>query len=221
MNTAAPLIFAHRGVISGSFPENSLSAFREAVFTGTAVELDLRITRDGIPVVFHDRTLKRMCGDSRRISAVTYEELGRLRLIGTDESIPTLEQVLELVSGKVPLLIETKLPKRYIWNHRLDRKTAELLKKYDGEYLLQSFNKYSMRYMKRKLPKMKCGILSGKLYPEPDGFDFVSYRLIDVTPQKMDALKKKYGVVFLWSTSHLTDDERRKAVQLSPDGLIV
>ncbi|MBQ5318088.1 MAG: hypothetical protein J6K17_03225 [Oscillospiraceae bacterium] len=137
-------IFAHRGLANKSFPENSLSAFNEAVFLRQGIELDVRITKDRIPVVFHDKTLKRMCGDKRRVSACTYDELSTLYLLGTEEKIPTLEEVLELVKGKVPLLIEAKLPKRFPWHHRLERAMLPLLKKYKGEYRLQSFNRYSI-----------------------------------------------------------------------------
>lgn len=213
--------FAHRGVISGSFPENSLGAFGECVFLRRGIELDVRITKDGVPVVFHDKTLKRMCGDGRRISACTYEELRTLRLLDTEEKIPSLEDVLSLVAGKVPLLIETKLPRYIPWTHRLEKAMLPLLKKYRGEYLLQSFNRYSIRYMKRKLPKIKCGILSGANYSEPDGFDFISYRHKGLTGTKMAELKRKYGEVFLWTNKRLSEGELKKViVEFNPDGII-
>lgn len=213
--------FAHRGVISGSFPENSLGAFSECVFGGKGIELDVRITSDGVPIVFHDKTLKRMCGDNRKVSACTYEELRGLCLLGTEEKIPMLEEVLSLVDGKVPLLIETKLPRYILWTHRLEKSMLPLLKKYKGKYLLQSFNRYSMRYMKRKLPNIKCGILSGANYSEPDGFDFISYRRKGLTEQKMTELKRKYGEVLLWTNTRLSEDElKRVTAEFAPDGII-
>ncbi|MBQ8786386.1 MAG: glycerophosphodiester phosphodiesterase [Oscillospiraceae bacterium] len=214
-------IFAHRGLVSGSFSENSLSAFREAVFMKKGIELDVRITNDGVPVVFHDKTLKRMCGDKRKVSDCTYDEICTLHLLDTEEKIPTLDEVLSLVAGKVPLLIEIKLPKRFLWHHKLEKAMLPLLKKYKGEYLLQSFNKYSMRYMKRKLPKVKCGILSGNNYSEPDGFDFISYRLKGLTPKKMSSLKEKYNEIFLWTGKQLSEAELKKVIaEYRPDGII-
>lgn len=213
--------FAHRGIISGSFPENSLGAFRECAFFGKGIELDVRITKDGIPVVFHDSTLSRMCGDKRKVSACTYEELTRLSLLDTKEKIPTLEEVMTLVEGKVPLLIETKLPRYLPWYPKLEKAVLPMLKRYDGEYLLQSFNRYSMRYLKRKLPEIKCGILSGANYSEPDGFDFISYRRKGLNSNKMTELKRKYGEVFLWTNKQLSDDELKVMnTEFHPDGVI-
>lgn len=193
------LIFAHRGLSDKNAPENSIAAFRRAVDAGLGIELDVRLTKDRIPVVFHDKTLRRMCSDPRKISALTLEELKKLRLSGTGQTIPTLAEALEAIDGRVPLLVETKLPKRHIWFHTLERMMLPILRSYSGELLLQSFNKYSMRFIKRKLPEIQCGILSGSLYPEPEGFDFISYKLSGLTPQKAASLRRKYPRVFVWT----------------------
>lgn len=216
------LIFAHRGLVGDEFPENSLGAFRNTINAGMGIELDLRLTRDGVPVVFHDKTLRRMCGDMRKISAIDSAELSRLRLNGTDEKIPTLEEVLRLVNGAVPLLIELKLPKRHMWHRRLERKLLLILENYKGEYMLQSFNKYSMKYMKRKLPKIKCGILSGDCYSEPSGFDFINYRLSCLTAEKTASLRKKYPLVFGWISGNMTSEEASEKMNaLGLDGAVI
>lgn len=216
------LIFAHRGLIDDKFPENSLGAFGNAINAGIGIELDLRLTRDGVPVVFHDRTLRRMCGDLRKVSAIDSAELRKLRLNGTDEKIPALEEALKLVNGAVPLLIELKLPKRHMWHRRLERKILPMLKNYKGEYMLQSFNKYSMRYMKRQLPTVKCGILSGDCYSEPSGFDFINYRLSCLTKEKTAALRKKYPLVFGWISGNMTSEEASTAMNaLGLDGAVI
>lgn len=216
------LIFAHRGLVGDKFPENSLGAFRNTINAGVGIELDLRLTRDGVPVVFHDKTLRRMCGDMRKVSAINSAELRRLRLNGTDEKIPTLEEVLKLVNGAVPLLIELKLPKRHMWHRRLERKILPILKDYKGEYMLQSFNKYGMKYMKRQLPQVKCGILSGDCYSEPSGFDFINYRLSCLTEEKTAALRKKYPLVFGWISGNMTSEEASaKMNALGLDGAVV
>ena len=98
--------YAHRGYHDRSDrPENSLAAFRAACELGYGIELDIHLTADGQIVVFHDDTAERMCGDPRRISDCTYEELSLLRLKDSNESIPLFSDVLSLVDGQVPLLI--------------------------------------------------------------------------------------------------------------------
>ncbi len=222
MQNKEKLIFAHRGDFGSSVPENSLSAFQRAIDRGLGIELDVRLTKDGVPVVFHDKTLRRMCGDSRKVSKITYEELKKLRLKGSDEGVPTLEQALELIGGKVPLLVETKLPKRKTLSRRLERRILPLLRDYKGEFGFQSFNAGSVRYLKRHMPQIKCGFLSGSLYPEPSGFDFISYKLAGMTEKKAAELKKRYPMVLGWSVIPLSDEEKSYALEiLDLDGIII
>lgn len=91
-------------------PENSLPAFARAAEQGYAIELDIQITKDGRIVVFHDDTMKRMCGNEGKISDYTYEELQQFHLGDSTEKIPLLREVLQTVDGRVPLLIEIKMP---------------------------------------------------------------------------------------------------------------
>ena len=104
------LLFAHRGLWSGRerIPENSLPAFRRAVAAGYAIELDVQLTKDGQAVIFHDNTLHRMCGVQGNVHDYTFLELQQFSLDNTKEKIPLLSQVLQLVNGQVPLLIELK-----------------------------------------------------------------------------------------------------------------
>ena len=101
--------YAHRGLHGESIPENSLAAFAEAKRAGYGVELDVRLSRDGRLVVFHDDTLLRMCGVDGKVSDYTYGELSKMRLLGTDEKIPLFSQVLDLLGGEVALLVEIKM----------------------------------------------------------------------------------------------------------------
>lgn len=216
------MIFAHRGLDDEKLPENSLGAFRNAIQADIGIELDVRLSKDGVPVVFHDKTLKRMCDDLRMVSAVGFAELRQLRLNGTSEKIPSLEETLELVEGRVPLLIELKLPKRHMWHRRLERKCLPLLKGYSGEYMLQSFNRYGMTYMKRQLPEVKCGILSGDCYSEPSGFDFINYRLSCLTAEKTSELREKYPLVFGWTSKGMTPREATERMNaLGLDGAVI
>ena len=103
-------LVAHRGLHDSAkgVPENSLAAFQLAIERGHAIELDLRITADRQVVVFHDSTLERMTGVPGQVDRWVLADLKKLRLLGTEQCIPTLDEMLELVNGQVPLLIEIK-----------------------------------------------------------------------------------------------------------------
>ena len=103
--------YAHRGLHDnkGDAPENSLAAIRNAVEKGYGIEFDVQLTRDRIPVVFHDETLKRVCGAEGNVRDYTYEELQAFPLLASQERIPLLADVLAAVDGRVPLIIEIKI----------------------------------------------------------------------------------------------------------------
>ena len=94
-------LYAHRGLHDNATeaPENSMAAFRKAVDAGFGIELDIQLTKDRIPVVFHDFTLKRVCGGEGKISDYTYEELQQFHLCDSVEKIPKFEDVLKMVDG--------------------------------------------------------------------------------------------------------------------------
>ncbi len=131
--------FAHRGLYDEdqTVPENSLPAFEKACSAGYGIELDVQLSEDGKVVVFHDDDLKRACGIDRPVSGCTYFELHGMRLFGTDERIPLFADVLELVAGRVPLIVELKTGDR---NAELCEKALDLLRGYDGAYCVESFD---------------------------------------------------------------------------------
>lgn len=133
------LYIAHRGLhdLKENTPENSLAAFRAAIEHGFAIEIDIHLTADGEVVVFHDDTLQRMCGVDGRPEEKTLAELKQLRLQGTDEQIPTLQECLDTVSGKTPLLIEFKCSSGSC--KALCRAADTILSTYQGAYCVQSF----------------------------------------------------------------------------------
>ena len=149
--------YAHRGLHDEATPENSPAAFHAAIAAGYGIELDVRLTADKIPVVFHDPTLSRVCGCEGTVSSMTLEELRACRLGSSDEGIPTLAEFLALVAGQVPLLIEIKGEDG---NTDICEKTAELLDNYDGLFSVQSFNPLYLRWFKLNRP----GFLRGLLY---------------------------------------------------------
>ena len=152
--------FAHRGLFGGEIPENSLSAFKRAVENKIAVEFDVHLTQDDKLIVFHDDDLKRMCGVDKLTDKCTYDELSALRLAGTEEKIPTFEEVLDVIGGKVPILLEIKQSKAGR-NAETCRAVAEVLKQYNGECVIESFNPMILSTMRKLLPDVSYGQLSG------------------------------------------------------------
>jgi len=148
--------YAHRGLHSDGKPENSIAAFEAAVQAGYGIELDVRLSKDGELVVFHDDTLDRMTGEVGRVDARTLAELKEIKLAGTEFVIPTFREVLDLVDGRVPLLVELKGEDT---NVSLCEKLAVLLRNYEGMYCLESFNPLLIGKMKKHLPNAFRGLL--------------------------------------------------------------
>ena len=139
-------IIAHRGIFDNrKVPENSIKAFKNALNKGYAIELDIRLTKDNKIVVFHDDVLGRMTKKKGNIKNLTFEELQKIKLINTDYTIPSLDEVLSLVNGKVPLLIELKSSSR---SHRLEKELIKKLDEYKGEFAVQSFNPFIISYFR-------------------------------------------------------------------------
>lgn len=147
---------AHRGFhsLDKSIPENSLLAFKKAIDYGYSIELDINILKDGNVVVFHDENLKRMCKKDIKLTEVTYDQIKNLNLLNTNERIPLLTDVLSLVDGKVPLLIELK-PKGDIY--RLCEAFMILIKGYQGKYAIQSFNPKVLNWFRKNYPDIIRG----------------------------------------------------------------
>lgn len=157
--------YAHRGFYDNAegAPENSLKAFQMAVDKGYGIELDVQLTRDKIPVVFHDSSLNRICHQEGTIRDYTYEELGKLRLCFSDERIPRLQEVLQLVDGRTPLIIEIKCETR---NIEVCRYVYELLRDYKGVYCIESFNPLAVRWFRKQMPNLISGQLSTNFMKE-------------------------------------------------------
>ena len=151
--------YAHRGLHrqDKSVPENSLAAFRAAVEYGYGVELDVHLSADGALVVFHDDTLERVCGVPGAIEEKSLAELRQLRLCGTEYGIPTLEEVLDVLGGRVPLILEIKRGSR---NRELCEKTYAVLRTYAGPVCIESFDPFIVRWFRRNAPELLRGQLS-------------------------------------------------------------
>ena len=149
--------YAHRGYHGEGRAENSISAFRAARDMGYGIELDVRLSKDGELVVFHDHTLDRVTGVSGRVVDKTAAELAEIHLSGTEDTIPTFRQVLDLIDGAVPLLIEIK---QAPGEDSPVEKLVELLEGYHGDYIFESFNPIALRRLRALAPDVPRGFLS-------------------------------------------------------------
>lgn len=151
--------FAHRGLHTEdkSVPENSLAAFRAATEAGYGIELDVQLSRDGQVMVFHDDTLDRVCPIRGRVDEVDAAVLRQLSLCGSKETMPLFSQVLSLVDGRVPLIVELKNGRR---NRELCRKTLALLRAYGGPACIESFNPFIVAWFRFHAPELLRGQLA-------------------------------------------------------------
>lgn len=148
-------LIAHRGIHNEAIPENSMKAFSLALKKNIPIEFDVHILKDKNIVVFHDDNLKRMTNKDKFIKECTYEEIKDLKLKNTNEKIPLLKDVLKLVDGKVLLDIELKMD---VTDHSLEDGLIEILKDYNGEVILKSFDYRKVKYLK-KHTNYKIGLL--------------------------------------------------------------
>ena len=158
-------MYAHRGLHNNQSeaPENSLAAFRLAVDHKYGIELDVQLTKDGIPVVFHDYTLTRVCGEKKKVVEIDYKDLCQYKLFSSKERIPTLMEALTCIDGKVPIIIELKIP----WSaKRTCEVVAKVLSKYQGVYCIESFNPFGLIWYRKNLPQVVRGQLSSDFIKE-------------------------------------------------------
>lgn len=156
---------AHRGFHNEDLPENSMAAFEKAIELGFAIELDVHLSKDGIPVVFHDEELERMTGSNGRVSQYILSSLKKLHLNGTEQTIPTLEEVLELVDGRVPLIIELKVNDH---NGEFEAEVMKYLHFYEGDYTIQSFNPFTLKWIRSHYPNTVLGLLVTSDFSDTD-----------------------------------------------------
>ncbi|MEG0229014.1 MAG: glycerophosphodiester phosphodiesterase family protein [Oscillospiraceae bacterium] len=206
---------AHRGLhsLENKAPENSLKAFSLACEANYPIEIDIHLTSDERVIVFHDDDLKRMTGENGKIEEKSLEFIKTLNLANTDEKIPTLEETLNLVVGRVPLLIEFKGIGKA---GKLEEKAYEILKRYNGRYAIQSFDFRKVTWFKKHAPHIMRGQLAMNTKNEKN-FSFLikfvttnmltnfisrphfaSYRYTDVNKYGYKSFSKK-GITFLWT----------------------
>jgi len=149
-------LIAHRGLHSKDklVPENSMKAFELAIQHNYGIEMDINVLKDGTIVVFHDITLNRLTGHKGNLSDLNYEHIKDLRLLETNEHIPTLEEVLGFVNGRVPLLIELKPFGKQIY---LCEQFMKIMNQYEGVYAIHSFSPKIIYWFKKNHPEIIRG----------------------------------------------------------------
>ena len=149
--------YAHRGLHGGGVVENSRAAFRAAIAVGHGIELDVQAARDGEAIVFHDATLERLTAAQGAVADHTPAELARVCLTGTDEVIPELSEILLLVGGRAPLLIEVKAKGDHVAPLCLSVRRA--LEGYNGPAAIMSFNPLVGRWFREHAPRIVRGLV--------------------------------------------------------------
>lgn len=159
------IYFAHRGLHDNASeaPENSMAAFKKAVEAGLGMELDVQVTKDGVPVIFHDFTLERVCGVEGKVVNHTYEELQAYTLLDSGERIPRLSDLLLMVDGRVPLIVEIKAETADVSGCVI---IDNLLRAYQGPYCIESFNPMVLWWFRRHRKDVVRGQLSSNFRKE-------------------------------------------------------
>lgn len=157
--------YAHRGLHDEALPENSMAAFRAALEHGYGIELDIHLIKDGSLAVMHDTNLKRTTGCDGKITDLTAADLKNYHLGGTEETIPTFRQVLDLFDGKAPLIIELKADNNA---GALVDAAVKIMEDYDGPWCMESFDPRCIYALKKKYPNVIRGQLSENYFAAPD-----------------------------------------------------
>ena len=154
--------YAHRGFHGDGKPENSMAAFRAALDHGYGIEFDVHLMKDGNLAVIHDSSLKRTAGVDVRIEDLSLADLSNYHLDGTEEVIPTFQQVLDLYSGKAPLIIELKPVGGNV--ARLSQAVCDALEGYSGAYCIESFDPRCIRWLRLNRPEIIRGQLAENFF---------------------------------------------------------
>lgn len=196
--TSRPI--AHRGIHT-TYIENTLVAFQEAIKKNNIIEFDVQLSKDHEVIIFHDQTLKRIFGINREMKDLNLSEIKKFSLI------PTFQETLNTIDGKVPIIIDLKFEKEI---GLLEKKITKLLDTYQGEFAIQSFNPLTVLWFRLNRPNYIRGYLVHSIIP--DNFllnlflntkfvkkilkpDFIGVNLKSLKTKKVQKLRKKYIIV--------------------------
>jgi glycerophosphoryl diester phosphodiesterase len=214
-------------------PENSRAAIRAAVAAGYGVEIDLQVSADGVAMVFHDDGLDRLTAATGPVRARSAAELGTITLRDADDGIPTLAEVLALVAGRTPLLIELKDQSGQMGPDMagLPEATAAALRGYAGPVAVMSFNPHAMAAMARLAPDIPRGLttydwpadelpgmpayrarLAAIADYDPVGACFISHGWRDLARPRVAELKGRGATVLCWTIRSPEQEARARQV---------
>ncbi|MEM6308650.1 MAG: glycerophosphodiester phosphodiesterase family protein [Pseudomonadota bacterium] len=228
---------AHRALhdITDARPENSRAAIRAALSAGYGIEIDVQLSADRVAMVFHDYDLGRLTGTHGAVAQRSQQELAGIPLTGGDEGIPDLTETLNLIAGKVPLLIEIKDQDGAMGSDigPLETAVADALASYTGPVALMSFNPHSVARMADLCPSIPRGLVTSSYDPQdwplsneicahlrhiPDfdrvGASFISHEAKDLNRPRVHALKRQGASVLCWTVrSPMEEATARKVAQ--------
>ncbi len=201
--------------------ENSPAAIRAAIAAGYAIEIDVQLSADGRAMVFHDETLDRLTAESGPLQARSADDLSRIRLAGGTDTIPSLAEVLDLVGGRAPLLVEIKDQSLRMTetDGRLEAETARLLSGYRGEVAVMSFNPHAIGHLARLAPRLPRGLTTAaydrrdwaplppadcarlRAIPDYDSLlcSFISHEAADLARPRVAELKAHGAAILCWT----------------------
>ncbi|ARE40290.1 Glycerophosphoryl diester phosphodiesterase [Rhodovulum sp. P5] len=225
---------AHRAYHGAGRPENSMAAVRAAIDGGYGIEIDIQPSADGVPMVFHDYGLDRLTGEAGPVSGRRARALQQITLLGGEETIPTLDAVLEEVSGRVPLLIEIKDQDGAMGMDvgPLERAVAAVLSGYDGPVAVMSFNPHAIAEIAEAAPDIPRGLTTCAYEPEhwptlhgpvrevlraiPDfdrlGASFISHRWSDLARPRVAELRSAGFAIFCWTVRSAREEAIARSV---------
>lgn len=230
------LPFAHRALHDNDYgrPENSPAAIRAAIDAGYGIELDVQGTADGQAVVFHDEWMERLTKATGFVKDYTAAQLGQIALTHGSDTIPTLPQVLALVAGRTPLLIEIKDQTDCMGqtDGRLETEVAQALKGYTGPVAVMSFNPHAIANMARLAPHIPRGLTTSAYDPaawaplsparcaelreiadyDRVGASFISHEAADLDRPRVAELKAKGATILTWTIYNATMEAKARKV---------
>ncbi|MFM7029179.1 MAG: glycerophosphodiester phosphodiesterase family protein [Chakrabartia sp.] len=223
--------YAHRGLHGPDVIENSRAAFKAAIAGGFGIELDVQASRDGEAFVFHDRDLDRLAETPGRLGALQSPELDQIRLKGSDETIPRLSEILTLIDGRVPLLVEVKTGRRDI--APLCQSVRRALSGVAGPVAIMSFDPAVPRWFAQNMPDMVRGLVVTEEGPTalPDRVragigrhrdlwqarpDFLAYDVADLQSSFVQAQRRRGFPILSWTIRSPAEHEKVAAYADAP-----
>lgn len=231
----ADVPFAHRALhdVADGRPENSRAAIAAAVAAGYGIEIDVQRSADGVAMVFHDYVLERLTAARGAVRSLTSEVLAQTVLTGGDEGVPTLTEVLSLVRGQVPLLVEIKDQDGAMGPGvgPLERAVAQALEGYPGDVAVMSFNPHSMAILRDLRPEIPRGLVTSayrhgdwplsrevcdhlREIPDYDrvGASFISHEHDDLARARVADLKAKGAMICCWTIRSAAQETQARKI---------